>query len=61
MERKDRSPRRIYSWVTQQIVAAVAAGAPRFEMPWHRASGGLARPINATTGHAYRFAAYSST
>jgi len=54
MEQKDKSPRQIYAWVTQQIAAAIAAGAPRFEMPWHTSVNGFGLPINVVSGKAYR-------
>lgn len=41
----------IYSLITQQIIAAIEAGAERYEMPWHTTSN---TPSNAKTGKAYR-------
>lgn len=42
-----------YEIVTTQIIAAIEAGAGKFQMPWHRSqSEGL--PTNAATGNAYR-------
>ncbi len=43
-----------YRDITLMIVAAIEAGAPRFELPWHRSAGSIGRPINASTGAAYR-------
>lgn len=39
--------------VTQHIVDAIEAGAPRFEMPWH-CSAATGQPLNARTGQLYR-------
>ncbi len=44
----------VYRAVTDQIVAAIEAGAGRFVMPWHGAAPTLGRPTNARTGLAYR-------
>lgn len=46
-------PSQMYRTITEQIAAAIAAGAPRFEMPWHRASISLGPPMNAFTGNSY--------
>lgn len=54
MHPTDSSPRLIYGWITQQIAAAIAAGAPRFEMPWHQANGAMALPTNVLSGRPYR-------
>lgn len=45
------NPYQIYRTVTDQIAAAIAAGAPKFEMPWHRPA--LAIPANAATTRFY--------
>lgn len=46
----------IYARVTQQIIAAIEAGTATgtYRMPWHNWGEQSARPINATTGRAYR-------
>lgn len=44
----------VYSAVTDQIVAAIEAGAGAFVMPWHCLAPSLGRPLNAHTGLAYR-------
>lgn len=44
----------IFERVTNQIVAAIEAGAPDFSMPWHRTGKALDCPTNAITGRAYR-------
>jgi antirestriction protein ArdC len=54
MEQKDNSPRQIYAWVTQQIAASIAAGAPRFEMPWHSSASGFGLPVNVASNRTYR-------
>lgn len=43
---------RIYRRITDQIAAAIAAGAPKFEMPWHRPA--LVMPFNAATTKPYQ-------
>lgn len=43
----------IHQRITNQIVAAIAAGAGEFRMPWHRQRG-IGTPTNAITGRAYR-------
>jgi antirestriction protein ArdC len=43
----------IYQTITDQIVAAIEAGAPDFKMPWHRQSCS-SLPINIQTNNAYR-------
>ncbi len=42
----------VYESVTAKIVAAVEAGADKFERPWH--APGLGAPINAATTAYYR-------
>ncbi len=44
----------IHTVITNQIVAAIEAGAGEFKMPWHRAKGCLMRPANIATGKAYQ-------
>lgn len=46
----------IYARVTQQIITAIETGAATgtFRMPWHNWGEQAIRPINATTGRAYR-------
>lgn len=46
----------VHKAVTDQIVAAIEAGASGegFKLPWHCAGGPLHRPVNARTGSAYR-------
>jgi antirestriction protein ArdC len=43
--------RDVYQEVTDQIVAAIEAGAGSWEMPWHCKAGGL--PVNAARGYRY--------
>jgi len=44
----------IRATITEQIVAAVETGAPKFEMPWHHSGPSLGRPVNAVSGRPYR-------
>lgn len=43
----------LYQRITDQVIAAIAAGTDEFRMPWHRLQG-TGTPINAITGRAYR-------
>jgi len=44
----------IHALITDQIVAAIEAGAGEFKMPWHRSKGSLMRPVNIATGNGYQ-------
>ena len=44
----------IYTRVTNEIVAAIKAGAGSWTMPWHHDGSATSRPVNAGTGKAYR-------
>lgn len=44
----------VHGAVTDQIVAAIEAGAGAFVMPWHGVAPSLGRPTNAHTGLTYR-------
>jgi antirestriction protein ArdC len=44
----------VHTKVTEEIIAAIAAGAPKFEMPWHRSGTPLGRPTNALSRMPYR-------
>jgi antirestriction protein ArdC len=44
----------IYARITNQIIAAIEAGAGEFVMPWHHDGTATARPINVASGKAYR-------
>ena len=44
----------IYTRVTNEIVAAIEAGAGSWTMPWHHDGSATSRPVNAGTGKAYR-------
>lgn len=48
-ERRD-----IHQQITDQIIAAIEAGASTFRLPWHRDSGGLARPTNVASSRPYQ-------
>ena len=53
--RTDRSPRDHYAQITDQIVAALEAGAPPWRKPWDPdRAGAPSMPRNATTGTTYR-------
>ena len=39
--------------ITNSIIAAIEAGAGIWEMPWHRGSEGLSRPVNVDTRNVY--------
>ena len=43
----------VYQQITDRVIAAIEAGAPKFEMPWHRGSS-HSRPVNVFTGKNYR-------
>lgn len=44
----------IYERITNQIIAAIEAGAGEFVMPWHHEGTATARPTNVASGKAYR-------
>ncbi|CCV16376.1 ArdC-like ssDNA-binding domain-containing protein [Mesorhizobium sp. STM 4661] len=44
----------IYARITNQIIAAIEAGAGEFVMPWHHEGTATVRPINVASGKAYR-------
>ena len=44
----------IHQHITDQIVAAIEAGAGEFRLPWHRAAGSIMRPVNVASKKAYR-------
>jgi antirestriction protein ArdC len=44
----------VHFTITDAIVAAIEAGAPRYEMPWHRSGPALGRPTNADSKMPYR-------
>jgi antirestriction protein ArdC len=54
MERNDQRRETVYATITERIAAAIAAGAPRFEMPWHQSGPLLGRPQNALSRKPYR-------
>lgn len=43
----------IHQHLTDRIVAAIEAGAGKWQMPWHRGSGGR-HPVNVESGNRYR-------
>ena len=44
----------IHQHITNQIVAAIEAGAGEFRLPWHRAAGNIMRPVNVASKKAYQ-------
>ena len=44
----------IYTRITAEIAAAIAAGAGDWHMPWHHNGGAIARPANVASGKPYR-------
>jgi len=43
----------VYQQITNRIIAAIEAGAPKFEMPWHKGAN-QSRPINVLTKKPYQ-------
>ena len=39
----------IHQHITNQIVAAIEAGAGEFRLPWHRSAGNIMRPVNVAS------------
>lgn len=54
MAERSPNPYQVYRKITEQIAATIAAGAPRYEMPWHRSGPMLGRPSNAASGNSYQ-------
>jgi antirestriction protein ArdC len=44
----------IHQHITNQIVAAIEAGAGEFRLPWHRAAGSVMRPVNVASKKPYQ-------
>ena len=44
----------IHQHVTNQITAAIEAGAGEFRLPWHRAAGSIMRPVNVASKKSYQ-------
>jgi pimeloyl-ACP methyl ester carboxylesterase len=44
----------VYSCITDEIVAAIEAGAGSWRMPWHHDGAATSRPTNAASGRRYR-------
>ena len=44
----------IHQHITNQIIAAIEAGAGDFRLPWHRAAGSIMRPVNIASKKAYQ-------
>jgi antirestriction protein ArdC len=54
--REQRAEQRfdIHQHVTNQIVAAIEAGAGEFRLPWHRSAGNIMRPVNIASKKPYQ-------
>lgn len=48
------APSDVYQRITDQIVAAIEAGAGEWKMPWHYDQANAARPVNVVSGKPYR-------
>lgn len=44
----------VYTRITDEIIAAIEAGAGDWRMPWHHDGAAVTRPQNVTTGRRYR-------
>lgn len=44
----------VHEAITNQIIAAIDAGAGKLQMPWHRSGANIMRPVNVASGNAYR-------
>lgn len=52
--RRNAERRDVHQQVTDNIIAAIEAGAGDWQMPWHRSGKGLNRPVNIDTPQHYR-------
>ena len=50
----NQNPANIYQRITDQIIAAIEAGADDWKMPWHSDGTDITQPINVASGKAYR-------
>lgn len=44
----------VYTLITNEIVAAIEAGAGKWRMPWHHDGSATSRPINFASKRPYR-------
>jgi antirestriction protein ArdC len=44
----------VYEAITNQIIAAIEAGAGNVQLPWHRSGSSITRPVNIASGNGYR-------
>lgn len=44
----------VHQAITNQIIAAIEAGTGKLQMPWHRSGANIMRPVNVSSGNAYR-------
>jgi antirestriction protein ArdC len=52
--RQARAGKDIYQCVTDQIIAAIEAGASEYRMPWHHDGSSITTPVNVASRNAYR-------
>lgn len=44
----------VHEAITNQIIASMEAGTGKLQMPWHRSGANIMRPVNVSSGNAYR-------
>jgi len=44
----------VHEAITNQIITAIEAGTGKLQMPWHRSGANIMRPVNVSSGNAYR-------
>ena len=54
MPKDNRERFDVHQHITDQIIAAIEAGAGNWQMPWHRSAHAITRPQNIASGKAYR-------
>lgn len=54
MTRDRQTPTDIYERVTNQIIAAIEAGADDYRMPWHHDGSAITTPVNVASNKSYR-------
>jgi len=52
--RPDQTSKDVYERVTNQIIAAIEAGAGEYRMPWHHDGSSVTTPVNVASRKAYR-------
>ncbi|MCW2283794.1 antirestriction protein ArdC [Rhodoblastus acidophilus] len=43
----------IHQHITNKLIAAIESGAGEFQLPWHRSTGNICRPVNVASKKAY--------